>query len=107
MSSTVQSLIDIMETIPTYENIGFKIPYSGEKAQRLIRHLSKKYQELNPDTIDGLRINFETSWVLIRSSNTEPVIRLYVEATTITERDELAEKFKQEVNNFQSSSTSL
>ena len=95
-----QSLVEIMKTIPTYENQGFKIPCSGEKAQRLIRHLSRKYVKLNPDTIDGLRINFQTSWILIRSSNTEPIIRLYVEATTIKERDTLANKFMKEINQF-------
>ncbi|MCK5835065.1 MAG: phosphoglucosamine mutase [Lentisphaeria bacterium] len=102
MAMRKQTLAEIMTTIPTYENRGFKIPCSGEKAQRLIRHLSKKYEELSPDTIDGLRINFETSWILIRSSNTEPIIRLYVEATTIKERNALSERFLDEINAFNS-----
>lgn len=49
------------------------------------------------NTIDGIKIDFEQSWVHMRPSNTEPIIRIYAEATTQTEADELAEEFVQRI----------
>ena len=42
--------------------------------------------------IDGIKINFTNSWVHLRKSNTEPNIRIYSEAPTIKEAEELGEK---------------
>lgn len=47
--------------------------------------------------IDGVKIDFEDSWVHLRKSNTEPIIRIYSEAATRDEADELAESVKKEV----------
>ncbi len=100
MAFRKQTLKEIMDTLPIYQNKGVKIPCSAEKAQKLVRHLLKKYKDLSPDTIDGLRINFESSWVLIRSSNTEPIIRLYVEATTMDDTNLLCKDFLAEIETF-------
>lgn len=42
--------------------------------------------------IDGVKINFVNSWVHLRKSNTEPIIRVYSEASTLKEAEELGEK---------------
>lgn len=42
--------------------------------------------------IDGVKINFANSWVHLRKSNTEPIIRVYSEASTLQEAEELGEK---------------
>ena len=47
--------------------------------------------------IDGVKIDFEASWVHLRKSNTEPIIRLYTEAKTKAEADALAERFMAEI----------
>ena len=41
---------------------------------------------------DGVKIDFADGWVHLRKSNTEPIIRVYSEAATMTEADELAKK---------------
>ena len=47
-------------------------------------------EEIND--IDGVKINFANSWVHLRKSNTEPIIRVYSEAPTMKEAEELGEK---------------
>ena len=42
--------------------------------------LSQEYPDIN--TLDGVRVNLENGWVLIRPSNTSPIIRLTAEANT-------------------------
>lgn len=45
--------------------------------------------------IDGVKIDFPNSWVHLRKSNTEPIIRIYSEAATMEEADRLAEEIKE------------
>lgn len=44
--------------------------------------------------IDGVKIDFQDSWVHLRKSNTEPIIRIYSEAHTMAEAESLAEDMK-------------
>jgi phosphomannomutase len=44
-------------------------------------------------TIDGVKLLFESSWVHMRKSNTEPIIRVYTESTTTDKAKDLAERF--------------
>lgn len=50
--------------------------------------------------IDGVKINFANSWVHLRKSNTEPIIRIYSEASTLKEAEELGEKLIAVVQNM-------
>ena len=47
--------------------------------------------------IDGLKIDFKNSWVQLRKSNTEPIIRVYAEAKSKAKAEELSEKFIEEI----------
>ena len=44
--------------------------------------------------IDGVKIDFPESWVHLRKSNTEPIVRIYSEAATVGEAEKLAEEMK-------------
>lgn len=48
--------------------------------------------------IDGVKIDFEDSWVHLRKSNTEPIIRIYSEAHTMADADRLADEIKAIIN---------
>lgn len=50
--------------------------------------------------IDGVKVDFESSWVHLRKSNTEPIIRVYTEATSQEEADTLATHVINEVNSM-------
>ncbi len=51
--------------------------------------------------IDGVKIDFPTKWVHLRKSNTEPIIRVYSEAQTMEEADELGKQLMQVVYDMQ------
>ena len=44
--------------------------------------------------VDGVRINFEDSWVIFRPSGTEPLIRVFAESTNEEKAKELVEKYE-------------
>ena len=64
---------------------------------KLINSISIKYSNEMISNIDGLKIDFKNSWVQLRKSNTEPIIRVYAEAKSKDKAEELSEKFIKEI----------
>lgn len=56
--------------------------------------VKEKFKDEQITDIDGVKIDFTDSWVHLRKSNTEPIIRIYSEASTMEKADELAESIK-------------
>ena len=61
--------------------------------------LMNKYSAEKIDTVDGLKIDFEDSWVQLRKSNTEPIIRIYSEAISQESADALANSVIKDITN--------
>jgi len=66
----------------------------------IIDNVMEKYLNEKINTIDGLKIDFVDSWVQLRKSNTEPIIRIYSEAKSQKIADELSKKFINEIKRF-------
>ena len=64
---------------------------------KVLQAMQEKYAHEQITTIDGLKIDFPFSWVHLRKSNTEPIIRIYTEAKTQAEADALATRFMEEM----------
>ncbi len=64
---------------------------------QLIKSISNRYTNEMISNIDGLKIDFKNSWVQLRKSNTEPIIRVYAEAKTKEKAEELSKKFLEEI----------
>ncbi|MCK5845923.1 MAG: phosphoglucosamine mutase [Bacteroidales bacterium] len=62
--------------------------------------MQDKYSNEKITTIDGVKIDFENSWVHLRKSNTEPIIRIYAEDSSLEKADELAHKIMNDINSF-------
>lgn len=63
----------------------------------ILTQMTEKYKSENISTIDGVKIDFPSNWVHLRKSNTEPIIRIYTEAHTQAEADDLATKIMNEI----------
>ena len=59
--------------------------------------MTEKYKNENITTIDGVKIDFDSQWVHLRKSNTEPIIRIYTEAATQEQADSLALRIIDEI----------
>ena len=59
--------------------------------------ISEKYAKFEQNTEDGLKIDFEDYWVHLRSSNTEPIIRIYAESSTESTAHSIANKIKKDI----------
>jgi len=58
----------------------------------ILATVAEKYKNEQVTTIDGVKIDFPDRWVHLRKSNTEPIIRIYAEASSEAEADTLAQQ---------------
>jgi phosphomannomutase len=63
----------------------------------ILEKLKDKYKNRPVNVIDGVKIEFDTEWVHLRKSNTEPIIRIYAEGSTLSVADSLANKIKSDI----------
>lgn len=83
-----------------YRLLKDRIDCPAELAFRTVVELRRRYQSENISTLDGLKISWPDSWVHIRPSNTEPIIRLLAEARSPARSRRLIEKFRKEIKDI-------
>ena len=92
------SVSALRKTYPSYFMSKKKIELTpGLDVDGILKTIESRYQNEQLTTIDGVKIDFPESWVHLRKSNTEPIIRIYTEAKTQQEADALADRFIEEI----------
>jgi len=88
-----KTLSAFRKTLPEYAMVKRKLEVAvpKERLAEVFSDIVKAYPEAEADMRDGLKLDFADSWVHLRASNTEPIIRVYAEARTTAEADRLAE----------------
>ena len=66
----------------------------------LFEKIKKKYKNQPVNTEDGLKIEFDTDWVHLRTSNTEPIIRIYAESNFETTANNIALRLMHDIKEF-------
>jgi len=80
---------------PDYKMVKDKAVLSaGTDMGRLFQKVEAAFPEAKVNTVDGLKLDFESAWVHLRASNTEPIVRIYAEALALTEAQHLVDKVK-------------
>ena len=81
----------LADELPQYAIHKSKISLPAEQVPAALDRLEEHFKEAKPDRMDGLRIDWPTKWLLVRASNTEPIVRAIAEAPTAEEAQELCE----------------
>ena len=88
----------LKKTLPQYEITKGRVTFGTMDANERLRQIMTTYSNKGRiSTLDGVKIDFDNSWVHLRKSNTEPIIRIIAEAPTKVQADDLAKKFQQEI----------
>ncbi len=83
----------LRNTYPDYKMAKTKIERSPDiNLEKIFAALKEKYRNEQINTEDGLKIDFESGWVHLRPSNTEPIIRVYSESKSEVIAQNLAKK---------------
>lgn len=98
MARSGKKATEIRNGLPEYHMTKSKINLGkGMDPERLLLEIQSQYADFNPDTTDGVKIDFEEGWVHLRKSNTEPIIRIYSEGNTPEKAFQLAEEMKTKI----------
>lgn len=95
MAKSGKKVSEIKAGLPQYAIAKNKIELTPSlDVDAILRSVKEKFADEKITDIDGVKIDFADSWVHLRKSNTEPIIRIYSEAATMEKADELADKIK-------------
>ena len=73
---------------------------NGVDVKSIFEKIKKKYKNHPVNTEDGLKIEFDKDWVHLRTSNTEPIIRIYAESSFETTANNIALRLMQDIREF-------
>ncbi len=89
MASREESLGALVAKLPRYEICKTKITMPQEKVAAALDALARHASDATPDRMDGLRLDWPGKWLLVRASNTEPIVRAVAEAASAKEAETL------------------
>mgnify|MGYP005752496593 CR=1 FL=1 len=91
-----KTVSELKATYPPYAIAKNKVQLTPEiNVDAILAAMKEKYASERITDIDGVKIDFPDSWVHLRKSNTEPIIRIYAEASTMEKAEALANDIKQ------------
>ncbi len=89
MAARELPLSRLADELPRYEIVKTKISLPAEKVAKGITALARHFHDAQSDRLDGLRLDWPGKWLLVRASNTEPIVRAIAEAETAAEAQRL------------------
>lgn len=93
LANSGKSISALRRTYPEYKMAKTKIDRTPDiNLDKIFAALKEKYKNEQINTEDGLKIDFESGWVHLRPSNTEPIIRVYSESNSEVIAHNLAKK---------------
>lgn len=93
LANTNKTMSILKATYPNYHISKNKIELTPEiDVDKILTSIEKQYGNYPVSTVDGVKIDFESEWVHLRKSNTEPIIRIYTESESMNTANNLANK---------------
>lgn len=101
LAKSGKKVSELRRQYPAYEIYKTKIQLTPDiDVDAILEAVKQKFTGEIITDIDGVKIDFADSWVHLRKSNTEPIIRIYAEAHTADEARALADRIRQVVDSL-------
>lgn len=95
LAKSGKKVSELKKTYPEYAIAKNKIELTPDiNVDAILAAVKERYANETVTDIDGVKIDFPDSWVHLRKSNTEPIIRIYSEAPTMDQANDLAQQIK-------------
>lgn len=95
MARRSMTLSALCAELPRYEIFKTKVSLDQDAVASSLNKLEQHFGKATASRLDGLRLDFPGAWLLVRASNTEPIVRLIAEASTLDEARQLCEEAAQ------------
>lgn len=101
LAKSGKKVSELKKTYPPYQIAKNKIQLTPDiDVDAILVAVKDEFAGCDITDIDGVKIDFPDSWVHLRKSNTEPIIRIYSEAETMDKAEALAAKIKDVINSL-------
>ena len=94
MSQSSEPLSVIHQSLPQFVIVKDKVNIKGIDSEDIIKKAVDLFENVEKNTLDGIKFIWKDKWVHLRKSNTEPIIRIYAEAPYKNQALELIDKIK-------------
>jgi len=95
------TLSELKSTLPQYVITKSKVMVAQKNVDRLLDRIRRRNEKMGTVNVqDGLKIDFADSWIHLRKSNTEPIIRIIAEAPSKRRSQQLVTQFTKEIKSF-------
>jgi phosphomannomutase/phosphoglucomutase len=98
-ASSLAKLMDELPTLATSPQ--FRPPCPEEKKQTIINAVGKAFEKYDISTIDGVRVNLDRGWFIVRASNTEPKLSIRFEAQDNDYLQKMQDSVEKVLNHFE------
>jgi phosphomannomutase len=89
MTSRGKKISELAAELPRYEIRKMTVKLPPEKLPAALESVQQRFPEARVDRLDGLRLDWPDQWLIVRGSNTEPIVRAIAEAPTAAAAEEL------------------
>jgi len=81
-------------TLPQFVMVKDKVSLEGVDVDQSLAAVRREFSRADVNTIDGVKFTWKDSWVHLRKSNTEPIMRIYAEAPDQAQAQALVDRVK-------------
>jgi phosphomannomutase len=100
LAESGQRVSALRSTYPNWFMSKDKLALPAVDVDAALKQLMEAHPEAEVNTVDGVKFDLEEGWVHLRKSNTEPIIRVYAEASSPEAASALGDRFKNELQGF-------
>ena len=95
MANRQMRVSELAVELPRYEIYKTKVTMASDKVATSLDQLETHFSAAEGSRMDGLRLDWSKKWLLIRASNTEPIVRLIAEAETMDDAKQLCDEARE------------
>lgn len=92
------TIAEFKQTLPQYYILKDKAPIGDVDPDKVMEHFSEQFKTEQLNSTDGLRIDHSDYWIHLRKSNTEPIMRIIVEARTPEKSWQILQQTKETIS---------
>jgi phosphomannomutase len=92
MAARGRSVSELAAELPRYSMVKTKVTLQREQIPAALNGLEQTFGDAQIDRLDGVRFDWPGRWLLVRASNTEPIVRIMAEAPTQDQAEELCQR---------------
>lgn len=100
LADSGRTVSELVSALPALEIVKIQFPFPSQRLGEVLRKARKEYADFPMDLRDGVKVMLPDAWFLLRGSNTEPVLRVVAEAASEDAARGVAEKVRDQVNEW-------